>query len=254
MLSFIRKYRCIFAIILISIISIASITIVFYKYNKQISSQNLSSYQATIEQKVLEKSNHATLALTSLTGNFYIGDTINFSLFVDAFNQSINTVEGKITFPSDKLEILSLSKTDSIISLWIKEPVLLSNQNGSVAFSGGLPSPGFIGLAGEILTLSFKVKQEGNAVINIEDAHVLANNGLGTDVLTEIKPSYLTLLKPKIKREISDVDENGRVDLVDFSILITNWGTPKNERADLNGDGKVDIKDFSILLSKWSSR
>ena len=102
------------------------------------------------------------------------------------------------------------------------------------------------------MTTSFKVKSEGDAVIGIEDAQVLANDGFGTDILATTTPTHLTLLKPKIKREIADINEDGRVDLIDVSILLSNWGTPKNQRADLNGDGRVDIKELSILLSKWS--
>ena len=248
----IKKHKCVFVIILISIISTV---IVFYKYDKQwILYQNLLISQITNNQKNLEKSFTGALALAPSIGNFYVGDTINLSLSVDALNQSINSLEGKITFPSDKLEIISLSKADSIIDLWVQEPALPSNQNDFIAFSGGIPSPGFVGPAGEIFTLSFKVKGQGKAVINIEDAHVLANDGSGTELPTEIKPSYLTLIKPKIKREISDIDESGGIDLTDFSILIANWGTPKNGGADLNGDGKVNLQDLSILLSKWSPK
>ena len=43
-----------------------------------------------------------------------------------------------------------------------------------------------------------------------------------------------------------------KVDLIDVSILLANYGTPKNKTVDLNGDGKVDVKDLSILLSRWS--
>jgi len=42
------------------------------------------------------------------------------------------------------------------------------------------------------------------------------------------------------------------VDIIDVSILLYNWGTPKNIRADLNNNGKVDIIDFSIMLYYWT--
>lgn len=53
-------------------------------------------------------------------------------------------------------------------------------------------------------------------------------------------------------RRIGDLNCDSRVDLVDFSILLYNWGVPKNPIADLNNDGQVDLVDFSILLYWWT--
>ena len=238
-----KKYTYILVIILI--LSVASL-IMIYRYNKSTSPQDSLSFKVTNTPNS-EKLAAAILLLAPTTGKFYIGDTISIALLVNTLNQSINAVEGKITFPSDKLEVTGISKENSIISLWAEEPVPSSN---SIAFSGGLPSPGFIGTAGKIILISFRVKNDGNAIIGIEDAQVLANDGFATNILSEIIPTNISLSKPKIK--IADINNNSKVDLVDVSILLTNWGTPKNQSADLNGDNKVNAKDLSILLSKWS--
>lgn len=50
----------------------------------------------------------------------------------------------------------------------------------------------------------------------------------------------------------ADVSGDGRINLVDFSIILYNWGVPKNPVADLNSDGKVNIVDFSIMLYYWT--
>lgn len=50
----------------------------------------------------------------------------------------------------------------------------------------------------------------------------------------------------------ADINGDKKVNLVDFSILLYNWGTPKNNAADLNCDGKVNLVDFSILLFYWT--
>ena len=51
----------------------------------------------------------------------------------------------------------------------------------------------------------------------------------------------------------SDVNGDGKVDLVDFSVLVY-WYHRSNPPAtmDLNGDGVVDLKDFSIMAFHWS--
>lgn len=49
----------------------------------------------------------------------------------------------------------------------------------------------------------------------------------------------------------SDVNSDGKVNLRDFSILLSSWGTD-NAGADLNKDGKVNLADVSILLFNWT--
>lgn len=49
----------------------------------------------------------------------------------------------------------------------------------------------------------------------------------------------------------SDMNNDGKVNLVDFSILLFSWGT-NDAAADINGNGKVDLADFSILIFYWT--
>lgn len=53
----------------------------------------------------------------------------------------------------------------------------------------------------------------------------------------------------------SDLNRDGKVNLIDFSILIFWWGTNagnSSPSADINANGKVGIEDFSILLFNWT--
>jgi len=50
----------------------------------------------------------------------------------------------------------------------------------------------------------------------------------------------------------TDINGDKKVNLVDFSILLYNWGIPKNPAVDLNNDGKVNLRDFSIMLYYWT--
>ncbi len=53
----------------------------------------------------------------------------------------------------------------------------------------------------------------------------------------------------------SDLSRDGKINLVDFSILIFWWGTAggdSNPPADINGNAKVGLEDFSILLFNWT--
>lgn len=54
----------------------------------------------------------------------------------------------------------------------------------------------------------------------------------------------------------ADFNGDGSIGILDFNILITNWGVitgATKATGDANGDGKVDIFDFNILITNWPS-
>ena len=64
--------------------------------------------------------------------------------------------------------------------------------------------------------------------------------------------SYLGIgEEPTASLKIGDLNGDGKVNLVDFSIILAHWGT-SYEPDDLNGDGKVDLPDLSIMLAHWT--
>jgi hypothetical protein len=48
-----------------------------------------------------------------------------------------------------------------------------------------------------------------------------------------------------------DFDYNCVVDVVDFLILLAEWGTDPGGPPDLDGDGDVGVTDFLLLLAAW---
>jgi len=51
-----------------------------------------------------------------------------------------------------------------------------------------------------------------------------------------------------------DFNSDGKIDVFDFNVLITNWGTvggATSATGDANGDGNVDILDFNLLIINW---
>jgi len=53
----------------------------------------------------------------------------------------------------------------------------------------------------------------------------------------------------------ADLNRDGKVNLIDFSILLFWWGTnggDSNPPADINRDGNTSLTDFSILLFQWT--
>lgn len=53
----------------------------------------------------------------------------------------------------------------------------------------------------------------------------------------------------------SDLNCDGRVELIDFSILLYYWDSTEfsaNPRVDIDGNGRVGLVDFSIMLYDWT--
>lgn len=56
---------------------------------------------------------------------------------------------------------------------------------------------------------------------------------------------------PGVIGEQADLNGDGKVNLVDFSILLYWWGRA-NDLADQNNNGVVDLADFSIMMYWWT--
>lgn len=53
----------------------------------------------------------------------------------------------------------------------------------------------------------------------------------------------------------SDLNRDGKVNLIDFSILLFHWNTTggaSDPPADINRDGRVSLTDFSIMVFNWT--
>jgi len=134
----------------------------------------------------------ATLYFSPSSGAYTVGGTLSVNVYVLSADQAMNAASGVISFPQDKLEVTSLSKTGSIFILWVQEPSFL-NSVGTINFEGIVLNPGFTGAAGKIITTNFKVKAAGVATLNFSSGSVLANDGKGTNILANMNSGTYTL-------------------------------------------------------------
>jgi len=133
-----------------------------------------------------------TLLLSPSSGSYSSGKIFPVRVRVSSTAQSINAVSGVLSFPQDKLQVISVSKAESILTLWVQEPSF-SNTQGTVSFEGVVPNPGFIGASGLVLTVNFKVVGQGDAAIKFSSGSVLANDGTGTNILKNVGSGVFSL-------------------------------------------------------------
>lgn len=63
---------------------------------------------------------------------------------------------------------------------------------------------------------------------------------------------FTSFLNPLFtKGKSGDANSDGKIDLLDFNLLMVNWGKTGANQADLNSDGKVDILDFNQIMVNW---
>ncbi len=134
----------------------------------------------------------ADLRVVTDHSTYEVGDTIVANIILSSASQSANAVSGILNFPTDYLQVNSLSKIGSVINLWVQEPAF-SNTSGRVSFEGAILNPGFTGGSGRVLTVSFRARQAGKVNLSFSTGSILANDGEGTSILRTLGRTSFTI-------------------------------------------------------------
>lgn len=137
----------------------------------------------------ISKANAASLYFSPSSGSYQLGSKFAITIYVSSTDQAMNASEATVLFPADKLEIISISTVFPV------EGPTFSNINGTAHFSGIVLNPGYIGPRGQMATINFLAKALGKADISMTDARILANDGLGTDILTSLGNASFNIIK-----------------------------------------------------------
>lgn len=132
----------------------------------------------------------ASLRLSPSTGVYQVGSTFTVQVQVQTGGQSVNAADGTLRFNPNELSVVSANRSSSIFNLWVTEPTF-SNTAGTISFSGGVPT-GYSGSVGNVLTVTFRVKNAGSPRVSFTTGSVLANDGRGTNVLTAMNGGSYT--------------------------------------------------------------
>lgn len=137
----------------------------------------------------------AVLSISPSTGSFVVGSTFTASVFLNTEGQTVNTVGVKLLYPPDRLQLVSPTTGNSIITLWTVNPVY-NNKQGEVTLQGGIPN-GLKVENGLISNLVFRVTSVGTAYLKFGDSSsVLLNDGQGTEALHQLNAAVFSLVLP----------------------------------------------------------
>jgi hypothetical protein len=134
----------------------------------------------------------ATISFSKPSSTLKVGNTFSVTVYVSSAQEAMNAASGTVSFSKDKIQVVSLQRSGSIFSFWAQEPAF-SNSAGTVSFAGIVPSPGYKGGGGKILTINFKAKATGAAKVSLSSGSVLANDGNGTNIYTGAGSTNFTI-------------------------------------------------------------
>lgn len=203
----------------------------------------------------------ATLSFSPANASVSTGATVTETIVVSSTNQALNAVSGTIFFPSDLLQVVSVSKVNSILSLWVQEPAF-SNANGTITFAGIVPNPGYTGSRGQVISIQFRGKKVGTAEVTFTSAsEVLANDGNGTNILTATPSATVTVTAAQPQTEPTPPSSSQKGDLTaritssthpdetqwyKLSHVVFDWTNAQGVTAvrlgyDKNAEGKPEV-------------
>jgi hypothetical protein len=147
----------------------------------------------------------AQLLLTPPQGQFRPGDTVAVDLRLDNQNECVNAGEVTVGYPKDLVEVIDVSRGNSIFTIWVVPPTVRSDY-GLINFIGGIPG-GYCGrtpgdpavtnvLARFIFRFSDKIKNTVPVQVPITispSSRVTLNNGQGTEAKLSVRSASFTI-------------------------------------------------------------
>ncbi|MBI4085097.1 MAG: hypothetical protein HY432_01140 [Candidatus Liptonbacteria bacterium] len=181
----------------------------------------------------------ASLYLAPPSGTFTLGSTFTVSIYVNTGGQAINAIEANLSFPADKLQVVSPTTGKSLIQIWVAQPSY-SNIDGTLKFQGAIPTPGINTDAGLLSTITFRVKSIGTATLRIlDDSKVLLNDGRGTDVLGQTTDGiYYLALPPPQGPDVTSRTNPDQESWYNIKTATLEWNAPS------------DIQGYSYVLDQ----
>lgn len=157
----------------------------------------------------------ATLSFAPQTTSVSVGDIVSVKVLVNTGGTAVNVAGGTIEFPPDLLQVMSINTASSIFSLWVENPTF-SNSLGTIGWNGGIPNPGFSGDAGQAMSVTFMAKAAGNASLLFSNGTVLANDGMGTDVLSGYGNASISIGPATYKASAAQTDKTNQPTITSY--------------------------------------
>lgn len=171
-------------------------------------------------------------------------DSLTTSVVFDVVQSAVTTVANVFIPPTTRLSATQVAPGDLLTISGQSVPsagIIAQIFNGPVVFSSETDRSGAWALQVDTASLTTGY----HLVRSAFELGSTTKSGFGRSV-----NFYIGGDSP-LKDKSPDLNGDGKVNLVDFSIFLLSWNTD-DDRPDFNSDGKVNLGDFSIMLFAWT--
>lgn len=139
----------------------------------------------------------ASFYLLPDTGVYTIGEEFPVSITINTDGAEITAAGGNLAFNNEELEVVSISKNDSLFTSWIESEedhtIVSINEKGIIPFEGFI-SDGYVGDRGHIMTVTFKALRDIASKIKFQTGSaILAADQKATNILAQMNSGVYTL-------------------------------------------------------------
>lgn len=128
----------------------------------------------------------AILYSAAANQDVYEGQTFVVDWFLDTENIAINTLDLKLDFSRENLQLVEATTGNSLFSIWINPPTI-DNAQGKIELTGGIPN-GASGSALPLFRTEFIATNAGSAYVKLNPlSQLLRNDGSGTPAELKFK-------------------------------------------------------------------
>ena len=182
------------------------------------------------------------------------GSEFTVKVLVDA-PQPINAIDIDISYSEDTLELVSINSSKSFIDFWRGGSENLQSGN-TINLQGGSIEP-FSGNNGEVITLKFRAKKEGQANLSFTKVNLYYADGKGTRAPTEPAPPLKVSVIEGAKIEtvaLEDGEAEDRTPPVIETAKVASNPIDKSRLAVFHAvDNDSGIKNTEIRFRQWFS-
>ncbi len=142
----------------------------------------------------------ATLNLSPETGSHAVGEKFTIRVLVSS-DVPFNAVSLSLLFPPSVFTLDAVSKTGSLLSFWVKEPVI-SKSEGTLKLEGVTPG-GIKETTGLVVAVTMHGNRAGSGTVSFLSGQILANDGEGTNITGDMVGAKYTIVEAKAKPAVT---------------------------------------------------
>jgi hypothetical protein len=217
--------------------------------------QPTSGTTITVTPKPTSTNSQATttLSLTAAKTTVKNGQSVAVNVGINTNSNDVIGADLDISFDKTKMQVLDV-KAGSFFATPDVSNKVLDNTTGHAKVTVNIPPSGAAKRGtGTIAIVTFKALAEGPTRVDFGDGNLVAAlNMNGLSALNSTTGLGLTV----VAGLLGDINEDGTVDIVDYTILFANFGknatdTGADARADINNDGKINILDYTYVFENF---